>query len=42
MKSSAQHIHMTPLDELFQTGEEVADNAKEKVQEIPLAELYSL
>ncbi len=41
MKSSARHISMTPLVELFQTGEEIADNAKEKVQEIPLDELFS-
>jgi len=40
MKSSAQHISMTSFDELFQTEEEIADNAKEKVQEIPLAELH--
>ncbi len=37
MKSSAQHISMTPFDELFQTEEEIADNAKEKVQEIALS-----
>ncbi len=41
MRSSARKIKEPCLDELFQTGEEIADNAKEKVQEIPLSELYT-
>lgn len=39
MKSSAAKIQMTSYEELFQTGDN-ADSSAEKVQEIPLSDLY--
>lgn len=39
MKSSAAKIQMTSFDELFQTGS-VEDSGTEKIQEIPLSDLY--
>lgn len=39
MKSSAAKIQMTSYEELFETGDN-ADSSAEKVQEIPLSDLY--
>ena len=40
MKSSAKNIRLTSVDDLFSTEESRADEQREKVQEIPLSELY--
>ena len=40
MKSSARNIGLTSLDDLFSTEESRADEGREKVLEIPLAELH--
>ncbi len=40
MKSSAKNIKLTSYDEIFQTEEEKKDAERERVQEIPLSELY--
>ena len=40
MKSSAKNIRLTSVDDLFYTEESRADEQREKVQEIPLSELY--
>ncbi len=40
MKSSAQKIKLTSVDDLFATDESRADEQREKVQEIPLSELH--
>lgn len=40
MKSSARNIGLTSLDDLFSTEESRADEGREKVWEIPLAELH--
>ena len=40
MKSSARNIGLTSLDDLFSTEESRADEGREKVREIPLAELH--
>lgn len=40
MKSSAKHIKLTSVDDLFSTEESRIDDLREKVQEIPLAELH--
>ncbi|MBP3524264.1 MAG: ParB/RepB/Spo0J family partition protein [Clostridia bacterium] len=40
MKSSAKNIRLTSVDDLFSTEESRADEQREKVQEIPLAELH--
>jgi len=40
LKSSARNIGLTSLDDLFSTEESRADEGREKVREIPLAELH--
>lgn len=40
MKSSAKNIKLTSYDDIFQTDEEKQDASREKVEEIPLAELH--
>ena len=40
MKSSAKNIKLASLDDLFSTEESRTDAQREKVQEIPLSELY--
>ena len=40
MKSSVKNIRLTSVDDLFSTKESRADEQREKVQEIPLAELH--
>jgi ParB family chromosome partitioning protein len=40
LKSSAKNIKLTSYDEIFQTEEEKKDAERERVQEIPLSELY--
>ena len=40
MKSSAKNIKLTSVDEIFSTEESRADANREKVMELPLAELY--
>ena len=40
MKSSARHIELKSVDDLFATEESRADAQREKVQEIPLGELH--
>ncbi len=40
MKSSAKNIKLTSVDEIFSTEESRADTNREKVMELPLAELY--
>lgn len=40
MKSSAKNIRLTSVDDLFSTEESRADEQREKIQEIPLSELY--
>lgn len=41
MKSSAKNISLTPIDDIFTTEESRADAMREKIIEIPLAELFS-
>lgn len=41
MKSSAKDINLTSVDDLFSTEESRIDENREKVQEIPLSELYT-
>ena len=41
MKSSAKNINLTSVDDLFTTEESRIDENREKVQEIPLLELYT-
>lgn len=41
MKSSARNIKLTSYEDIFETDEARMDSAREKVQEIPLAELFS-
>lgn len=41
MKSSAKNINLTSVDDLFSTEESRIDENREKVQEIPLSELYT-
>ena len=41
MKSSAKHVELVSVDELFSTEESRADAQLEKVVEIPLSELHS-
>ncbi len=41
MKSSAKNIRMSSFDDLFKTDDEKTDTALERVQEIPLTELFS-
>lgn len=40
MKRSEQKFELTSLDDLFSTQEELDDAKREKVMEIPLAELH--
>ena len=40
MKSSAKNIRLTPVDDLFSTEESRADAHRERVVELPLAELH--
>lgn len=40
MKSSAKHVQLTSVDDLFTTEESRIDDQREKVMEIPLAELH--
>ena len=40
MKSSAKNIRLTPVDDLFSTDESRADEQRERVVELPLAELH--
>jgi ParB family chromosome partitioning protein len=40
LKSSAKNIKLTSVDEIFSTEESRADANREKVMELPLAELY--
>ncbi|MBR4068835.1 MAG: ParB/RepB/Spo0J family partition protein [Clostridia bacterium] len=40
MKSSAKHIKLTSIDDLFSTEESRIDEQREKVQDVPLTELY--
>ena len=40
MKSSAKNIKLTPVDDLFSTDESRADAQRERVVELPLAELH--
>lgn len=40
MKSSAKNIRLTPVDDLFSTDESRADALRERVVELPLAELH--
>ena len=40
MKSSVKNIKLTSYDDIFQTDASKEDVAREKVQEIPLPELY--
>lgn len=40
MKSSAKNIKLTSYDDIFKTDEEKRDDAREKVQELPLSELH--
>ena len=40
MKSSAKNIRLTPVDDLFSTEESRADSQRERVVELPLAELH--
>ena len=40
MKSSAKNIRLTPVDDLFSTDESRADAQRERVVELPLAELH--
>ncbi len=41
MKSSAKNINLTSVDDLFTTEESRIDENREKVQEIPLSQLYT-
>lgn len=41
MKSSAKKVKLASVDDLFSTEESRADVGREKVMEIPLAELYA-
>ena len=41
MKSFAKNINLTSVDDLFTTEESRIDENREKVQEIPLSELYT-
>ena len=41
VKSSASKIKMTPYDELFGTKENITDDNSERIQQIPLADLFS-
>jgi hypothetical protein len=41
LKSSAKNINLTSVDDLFTTEESRIDDNREKVQEIPLSELYT-
>lgn len=40
MKSNAKNIRLTPVDDLFSTDESRADAQRERVVELPLAELH--
>jgi ParB family chromosome partitioning protein len=40
MKSSAKNIQLTSFDDIFKTTDEIKDESKEKVREIPLNELH--
>ena len=40
MKSSAKNIKLASYDDIFKTDEEKRDDAREKVQELPLSELH--
>ena len=40
MKNSAKNIRLTPVDDLFSTEESRADAHRERVVELPLAELH--
>ena len=40
MKSSAKGVKLTSVDDLFSTAQSRADNSQERVQEIPLDQLY--
>ena len=40
MKSSAKNIQLTSFDDIFKTTDEIKDESKEKVQDIPLNELH--
>jgi len=40
LKSSAKNIRLTPVDDLFSTDESRADAQRERVVELPLAELH--
>ena len=40
MKSSAKNIRLTPVDDLFSTDESRADAQRERVVELPLADLH--
>ena len=40
MKSSAKHVQLTSVDDLFTTEESRIDDQREKVMEIPLSELH--
>ena len=40
MKSSAKNIRLTPVDDLFSSEESRADANRERVVELPLAELH--
>ena len=40
MKSSAKNVKLASVDDLFTTEESRADDTREKVVEIPLAELH--
>ena len=41
MKSSAKKVKLASVDDLFSTEESRADVGREKVMEIPLAELHA-
>jgi hypothetical protein len=40
MKSSAKNIQLTPLDDLFKTDAERKDETLERVQQIPIEQLF--
>ena len=40
MKSSAKKVSLNPVDDLFTTEEQREDKKREKVRNIPLAELH--
>ena len=40
MRSSAKNIRLTPVDDLFSTDESRVDAQRERVVELPLAELH--